>query len=132
MERTGRIRTLQTPIDLIEDFSEDHMASAVSMAAAGCSSKHPCTRLDEDSVDLVALLDRAADRFSECMDTDDRLFSLAESTTAAQEVVPPLRLTTADQLETTVVAAAHRPRYSLLPFWRSRSGAGSETGTHMV
>ena len=58
------------PIDPIEDFSEDdHMAAAGSMAAAGRSPKHPRTGSEEDSVDLAALLDRAADRFCACMDT---------------------------------------------------------------
>ena len=54
--------------DPIEDFSED-MATG-SMAAAGRSpNKHPRTGSEEDSVDIAALLDRAADRFSACMDT---------------------------------------------------------------
>ena len=52
----------------IEDFSED-MATG-SMAAAGRSpNKHPRTGSEEDSVDIAALLDRAADRFIACMDT---------------------------------------------------------------
>ena len=41
-----------------------------SMAAAGRSpNKHPRTGSEEDSVDIAALLDRAADRFSACIDT---------------------------------------------------------------
>ena len=53
------------PIGPIEDFSEEdnHMA-AVSMAVAGRSPKHPRTGSEDDRVDLAALLDRAADRFS--------------------------------------------------------------------
>ena len=55
--------------DPIEDFSEEDMATG-SMAAAGRSPiKHPRTGSEEDSVDIAALLDRAADRFSACMDT---------------------------------------------------------------
>ena len=45
------------------------MAAAGSMAVAGRSPKHPRTGSEDDSVDLAALLDRAADRFSACMDT---------------------------------------------------------------
>ena len=53
----------------IEDFSEEDMATG-SMAAAGRSpNKHPRTGSEEDSVDIAALLHRAADRFSACMDT---------------------------------------------------------------
>ena len=55
--------------DPIEDFSEEDMATG-SMAVAGRSpNKHPRTGSVEDSVDIAALLDRAADRFSACMDT---------------------------------------------------------------
>ena len=48
--------------DPIEDFSEEDMATG-SMAAAGKSpNKHPRTGSEEDSVDIAALLDRAADQ----------------------------------------------------------------------
>ena len=58
------------PIDPIEDFSEDdQMAAAGSMAAAERSPKHPRTGSEEDSLGVAALLDRAADCFSACMDT---------------------------------------------------------------
>ena len=54
--------------DPIEVFSEEDMAIS-RMAAAGRSpNKHPRAGSEEDSVD-IALLDRAADRFSACMDT---------------------------------------------------------------
>ena len=54
--------------DPIEDFSEEDMATG-SMAAAGRSpNKHPRTESEEDSVDIAALLDRAADRFRACME----------------------------------------------------------------
>ena len=44
------------------------------MAAAGRSpNKHPRTGSEEDSVDIAALLDRAADRFSARMDTKSGL-----------------------------------------------------------
>ena len=55
--------------DPIEDFSEEHMATG-SMASAGKSpNKHPRTGSEEDKMDIAALLDHAADRFSACMDT---------------------------------------------------------------
>ena len=55
--------------DPIEDFSEEDMATG-SMAVAGRSpNRHPRTGSEEDSLDIAALLDRAADRFSACMDT---------------------------------------------------------------
>ena len=55
--------------DPMEDFSEEDMATG-SMSAAGRSpNKHTRTGSEEDSVDIAALLDRAADRFSACMDT---------------------------------------------------------------
>ena len=55
--------------DPIEDFSEEDMATG-NMAAAGRSpNKHPRTGSKKDNVDIAALLYRAADRFSACMDT---------------------------------------------------------------
>ena len=55
--------------DPIEDFSEVDMATG-SVASAGRSpNKHPRTGSEEDSMDFAALWDRAADRFSACMDT---------------------------------------------------------------
>ena len=53
----------------IEDFREEDMATG-SMAVGGRSpTKHPRAGSEEDSVDIAALLDCAADRFSACMDT---------------------------------------------------------------
>ena len=43
--------------------------TAGSVAVAGRSPKPPRTGSEDHSVDLAALLDRAADRFSACMDT---------------------------------------------------------------
>ena len=40
------------------------------MQAAGRSPKHPRTGSEEDSLDIAALLDRAADRFNAGMDTE--------------------------------------------------------------
>ena len=55
--------------DPIEDISDVDVATG-SMASAGRSpNKHPRTGSEEDSVDIAALLDRAADRFSACLDT---------------------------------------------------------------
>ena len=55
--------------DPIEHFSEEDMATG-SMAVGGRSpNKHPRTGSEENSLDIAALLDRAADRFSACMDT---------------------------------------------------------------
>ena len=53
--------------DPIEDFSEEDMATG-SMAGRS-PNKHPRTGSEEDSVDIAALQDRAADRFSACLDT---------------------------------------------------------------
>ena len=54
--------------DPIEDLSEEDMATG-SVAVSGKSpDKHPRTGSEEDSVDIASLLDRAADRFSACMD----------------------------------------------------------------
>ena len=53
----------------IEDFSEEDMSTG-SMAVAGRSpNKHPRTGSEEDRVYTAALLDRAADRVSACLDT---------------------------------------------------------------
>ena len=61
--------------DPIEHFSEEDMATG-SMAAAGRSSnKHPRTGSEEDNVDIAALLDRAADRFSACMHSGDSMLN---------------------------------------------------------
>ena len=55
--------------DPIEDVCEVVMATG-SMASAGRSpNKHPRTGSEEDNMDFAALLDRADDRFSACMDT---------------------------------------------------------------
>ena len=53
--------------DRIEDFSEDDQ-----VAAAGRSPKHPRTGSEEDSLYAAAVLDRAADRLSACMDIKGR------------------------------------------------------------
>ena len=57
--------------DATEDYSEEDMTTG-SLAAAGRSpNKHPHTGSGWDRVDIAALLDRAADRFSACMDTKE-------------------------------------------------------------
>ena len=69
--RTGKNwedKDFADPIDPIENFGEEDMATG-SMAVAGRSPKHPRTGSEDDSVDLAALLDRAADHFSACMET---------------------------------------------------------------
>ena len=50
-------------MDPIEEFS-DHD----NMAVAGRAPKHPRTGSEDETLDIGALLDKAADRFSECMD----------------------------------------------------------------
>ena len=55
--------------DPIEDFSEVDMATGSLASAGRCPDKHPRTGSEEDNMDFAALLDRAADRFSACMDT---------------------------------------------------------------
>ena len=135
--------------DPIEDFSEEDMATG-SMAADGRSpNKHPRTGSEEDSVDIAALLDRAADRFSACMDTKvdsmmdclekridekmdsklgpvmDRL-SVLEKTAAVQEVVPPHCLTMV-VLPNRAVPLALLLQYLHLLTWKSRSGTFKKT-----
>ena len=51
------------------DFSEEDMATGRLAIAGRSPNKHPRTGSEEDGVDIAALLDRAADRFSACMDT---------------------------------------------------------------
>ena len=55
--------------DPIEDFSEVDMATGSMASAERSPNKHPRTGSEEDNMDYAALLDRAADRFSACMDT---------------------------------------------------------------
>ena len=55
-------------VDPIEDFSEEDMATGSGAVSGKSLNKHRRTGSEEDSVDIVALLDRAADRFSACMD----------------------------------------------------------------
>ena len=100
--------------DPIEDFSEVDMATG-SMASAGRSpNKHPRTGSEEDNMDIAALLDRAADRFSACMDTKvdsmmDRLEKLIDEKIDSKLGLDLLLLT-----------------------WKSRCGADFETETHMA
>ena len=54
-------------IDPIEDFTEKDLRSE-RMAVAERSPKHPRTESDDNGLDVGALLDKAADRFSACMD----------------------------------------------------------------
>ena len=55
--------------DPIEEFSEVGMATGSMASAGGSSKKHSRTGSEESNMDFAALLDRAADRFSACMDT---------------------------------------------------------------
>ena len=129
--------------DPIEDFSEDDQ-----VAAAGRSPKHPRTGSEEDGLDVAAVLDRAADRLSACMDIKvDSMMDRLEKTIderidsklgpvmdrlTAQEVAPPSRLSMVGLLDTMVAVAAHCPWYLLPLFWRLRVGVDFETGMHMV
>ena len=54
-------------IDPIEDFTEEDPRSE-SMAVAGRSPKHPRTESEDNGLDVGALLEKAAHRFSACMD----------------------------------------------------------------
>ena len=54
-------------IDPIEDFSEEDSRFG-SMAVTGRSPKHPRTESEDNGVDVGALLEKAADRFSACLD----------------------------------------------------------------
>ena len=134
--------------DPIEDFSEEDIATG-SMAVAGRSpNKHPRTGSEE------ALLDRAADRFSACMDTKvdsmmDRLekridekidsklgpvvdrLSVLETTSSSTRSGPPFCLTMVVLQVRAVLLAVHL-QYLLLLTWKSRGGADFETETHMA
>ena len=69
VERENWENDFADPSDPTEDLNEDdQMAAAGSMAASGRSTKHPRTGSEEDCLDVAALLDRAAHRFSACMD----------------------------------------------------------------
>ena len=134
-------------VDPIEDFSEEDMATGSGAVSGKSPDKHPRTGSEEDSVDIVALLDRAADRFSACMDLkvdsmmdrlekridekiDSKLGPVMDScvccrkTAAVREVVLLHCLT-------MVVLRVHLQYLHLLT-WRSRSGADIETETHMA
>ena len=139
--------------DPIEDFSEVDMATG-SMASAGRSpNKHPRTGSEEDNMDFAALFDRAADRFSACMDTKvdsmmDRLekridekidsklspvmdrLSVLEKTSSSTRSGPPHCLTMVVLLDRAVLLA-WLLQYLLLLTWKSRGGADFETETHM-
>ena len=130
--------------DPIEDFSEEDMATG-SMAAAGRSpNKHPRTGPEEDSVDIAALLDRAADRFSACVDTkvdsmmdrlenriDEKIDSkLGPVIQCWRRPLPPHCLTM-EVLLNRAVSLALLLQCLLLLTWKSRGGADFETETHM-
>ena len=57
---------LPDSVDTIEDFTEE--SSRSENMATGRSPKHPRTESDDNGLDVGALLDKAADRFSACMD----------------------------------------------------------------
>ena len=54
-------------VDPIEDFTEEDSITKI-MSVTGRSPKHPRTGSDDNGLDVGALLDKAADRFSACMD----------------------------------------------------------------
>ena len=123
--------------DPIEDFSEVDMATG-SMASAGRSpNKHPRTRSEEDNVDFAALLDRAADRFSACMDTKvdsmmDRLEKRIDAKIDSKlSTVVPLHCLTMVVLLDRAVLLALFLQYLLLLIWKSRGYADFGTKTHM-
>ena len=66
----GLAEQVQLPdfTDPIEDFTEEDSRSE-SMAVTGRSPKHPRTESEHNGLDIGALLEKAADRFSACMDT---------------------------------------------------------------
>ena len=108
------------------------------MAVSGRSpNKHPRTGSEEESVDIAALLDRAADRFSACMDTKvdsmmDRLEKRVDEKIDSKlgPVMDCLTMVVL-QVRAVLLAVIHL-RYLLLLTWRSRGGADSETETHMA
>ena len=54
-------------VDSIEDITEEDSRSEIT-SVTGRSPKHPRIESDDDGLDVGALLEKAADRFSACMD----------------------------------------------------------------
>ena len=70
--RTGRRKTLQTPLTRLRtSVRTTKWQRLEAWQQLGRSPKRPRTGSEEDSLDVAVLLDRAAGRFSACMDTKD-------------------------------------------------------------
>ena len=54
-------------IDPVEDFTEEDSTTEI-MSVTGRSLRHPLTESDDNGLDVGALLEKATDRFSACMD----------------------------------------------------------------
>ena len=107
---------------VFQGFAED-MATG-SMAAAGRSpNKHLRTGLEEDSVDIDALLDRAAHRFSACMDTKvDSMMDVGAGETSSSTSSGPSSLSdnggsTGQSSATGVALAVFAPSYLEIKEW---------------
>ena len=148
----GSVEHVSLPtVDPMEDFSEEDMATG-SMAVAGRSpNKHTRTGTEEDSVDIAALLDRAADRFSACMDTKvdsmmdplekrvdekidsklgpemDRLWVLQKTSISTRS--DPLHSLTMVVLQVRAVVLEVHLKYLILT-WKSRIGVDFVTQTN--
>ena len=94
-------------------------------------------------MDLAALLDRAADRFSACMDTKvdsmmDRLEKRIDERIDSKLGLVVDRLSALEKTNSSSTRSgpssmsAMHLRYLLLLVWKSRRGVDSETETHMA
>ena len=141
-------------VDPIEDFSEEDMATGSGAVSEKSPNKQRRTGSEEDSVDIAAILDRAADRFSACMDMkvdsmmdrlekridekiDSKLGPVMDSCVccrkpAAVREVVHLHCLTMVVLRARAELLAVHLQYLHLLTWRSRGGADFETETHMV
>ena len=119
-----------------------------SVASAGRSpNKHPRTGSEEDSMDFAALWDRAADRFSACMDTkvdsmmdrlekridgkiDSKLSPVMDRLSVLEKTSKSTRCGSSSLSDNGGLLALLL-HYLLLLIWKSRGGADFGTETHI-
>ena len=139
---TSLAEQVQLPdfIDPIEDFTEEDSITEI-MSVTRRSPKHPRTESDDNGLDVGALLDKAADRFSPCMDA--KIDSMMEhldkriEDKVVSKLVPVMdRLSALEKTSTSSTrngrpmdhqAASQGQRYLRPPTWKSRGGVLSET-----
>ena len=115
------------------------MATASMAVAERSPNKHPRTGSEEDSVDIAALLDRAAN----CMDTQvdslmERLEKRIDEKTDLKlgpvmdklSVLEKTSTSTRSVLQVRAVLLVEHLQYLFLLTWKSRGGVDFETETH--